>query len=832
MSNFYTNVQVSGNDILLRGVENNKAFTRKVDFFPTLYVNSKKPTSFKTMFDNYVDEVKPGTIRETREFIEQYEGVEGFKVYGNTQYGQQFISDNYQGLIHYDSDLIKVYHIDIETETENGFPNIKTANEKVNLISIKDGFTKKITTFGTKPFDGQLEDNRHYEYCSSEEILFRSFIHFWSLNYPDIVTGWNIESFDIPYLVNRINVVLGNSYAKKLSPWNRLIEKTTSSKFGREEQTYGFQGIAILDYLHLYKKFGNNKLESYTLDFVAEQELGENKLENPGDTFKEFYTEHWNTFVVYNMRDVDLVDMLDDKLKLIDLAMNIAYQAKINYDDVFSPVKTWEAIIYNYLRDKNIVIPTGKPKSYAEEYEGGFVKDPLVGVHKWVASFDLNSLYPHLIMQYNISPETLTNIKIPCDVKSLLNKEEDLSFAGNENVTVTANGWCYTKSKQGFLPALMESMYSDRSKHKKHMLKCEQEYETDKSNKFLVKEISRLNNLQLGLKILLNSAYGALANQYFKYFDVRMAEGITLSGQLSIQWMANKLNTFMNETLKTSGKDYVIAIDTDSIYLSLEDLVEKVCEGKTTEQKIKYMDKVCEEVFQKFIDKGYKELADYMNAYSQKMIMKREVLADKGIWIAKKRYILNVHNSEGVQYAKPKIKVMGLELVKTSTPMVCRKKLKDAIPVILEGSETQLKEYVSAFKNEFMSLPVEAIAKPSSINEINKWEDENSIYAKGTPIHVRGAILHNHQLKMKKLTNKFQFIRNGDNIKYVYLRKPNPIQENIISFTDKLPKEFVLDNYVDRDTQFEKVFFDALQIMVNPLGWNIDDSANLDDFFG
>ena len=509
-----------------------------------------------------------------------------------------------------------------------------------------------------------------------------------------------------------------------------------------------------------------------------------------------------------------------------------SYQAKINYDDVFSPVKTWEAIIYNYLRDKNIVIPTGKPKSYAEEYEGGFVKDPLVGVHKWVASFDLNSLYPHLIMQYNISPETLTSIKIPCDVKTLLNKEEDLSFAAHENVTVTANGWCYTKSKQGFLPALMESMYSDRSKHKKHMLKCEQEYETDKSNKFLVKEISRLNNLQLGLKILLNSAYGALANQYFKYFDVRMAEGITLSGQLSIQWMANKLNAFMNETLKTSGKDYVIAIDTDSIYLSLEDLVEKVCEGKTTEQKIKYMDKVCEEVFQKFIDKGYKELADYMNAYSQKMIMKREVLADKGIWIAKKRYILNVHNSEGVQYAKPKIKVMGLELVKTSTPMVCRKKLKDAIPVILEGSETQLKEYVSAFKNEFMSLPVEAIAKPSGINEINKWEDENSIYAKGTPIHVRGAILHNHQLKLKKLTNKFQFIRNGDNIKYVYLRKPNPIQENIISFSDKLPKEFVLDNYVDRDTQFEKVFFDALQIMVNPLGWNIDDSANLDDFFG
>lgn len=832
MSKFYTNVMTQGNEVLLRGVENGVPFNSKVDFFPTLYVNSKKETKFMTLFDEYVDEIKPGTIRESREFIERYTDVQGFKVYGNTNYAQQFISDTYSGSIMYDSEFVKIYGIDIETETENGFPNIKTANEKINLISIMDAVTKKVTTFGTKPFEGTLKPNQRYEYCSTEEQMLKYFLTFWSSRYPDIVTGWNIEHFDIPYLVNRINAVLGDSYSKKLSPWNRINEKTTNSKFGREEQTYSFNGVAILDYINLYKKFGNNKLESYTLDFVAEQELGENKLENPGDTFKDFYTDFWDTFVVYNMRDVELVDMLEDKLKLIDLAMNIAYQAKINYEDVFSPVKTWEAIIYNFLRERNIVIPSDKPSAKSEKYEGGFVKDPLVGLHKWVASFDLNSLYPHLIMQYNISPETLTDIKLPCDVHSLLNMDDDLSYAIEENVAVTANGWCYTKTKRGFLPLLMESMYTDRSKHKKEMLKREQEYESDKGNKFLVKEISRLNNLQLGLKILLNSAYGALANQYFKYFDLRMAEGITLSGQLSIQWMANKLNQFLNDTLKTKDKDYVIAIDTDSIYLSLEDLVETVCVGKTTEQKIKYMDKICDDVFQKFIDKGYKELSDYMNAYSQKMVMKRESLADKGIFIAKKRYILNVHNSEGVQYAQPKLKVMGLELVKTSTPMVCRKKLKNAISVILEGSESQLKQYVSEFKNEFMTLPVESIAKPSSITEIAKWEDKNTVYGKGTPIHVRGAILYNNQLKTRSLANRFETIKSGDNIKFVYLRTPNPIQENIISFTDKLPKQFKLHDYIDRDTQFEKVFFKPLQIMVEPLGWNLDDSANLEDFFG
>jgi DNA polymerase elongation subunit (family B) len=824
---------VRGNDILLRGIENGQSFSRKVEFFPTLYTTTNKPSKYSTLSNAKVDEIKPGTIRDTRDFIAKYENVAGFEIYGNTNYNQQYISDNYPGNISYDSDLVKVYTIDIETETEYGFPNIKTANERINLISVMDAHTKKIMTFGLKPIGNiDIKPNQHYECCNSEENLLRSFLTFWQSRYPDVITGWNIEHFDIPYIVNRINVVLGESYSKKLSPWNMLIEKTTSSKFGKTEETYSFAGIATLDYLNLYKKFANNKLESYTLDFVAEQELGENKLENPGDTFKDFYTNFWDTFVVYNMRDVELVDMLEDKLKLIDLAMNIAYQAKINYEDVYSPVKTWESIIYNYLRDQNIVIPQGKSFGKAEKYEGGFVKDPIIGMHKWVASFDLNSLYPHLIMQYNISPETLTDIKLPCDVHSLLNMDDDLSLAFENNVAVTANGWCYDKSRRGFLPALMQSMYADRSKHKKEMLKYEQQYETDKGNKTLVKEIARLNNLQLGLKILLNSAYGALANQYFKYFDLRMAEGITLSGQLSIQWMANKLNAFLNDTLKTKNKDYVIAIDTDSIYLSLEDLVETVCADKTSEQKIRYMDKICDDVFQKFIDKGYKELSEYMNAYEQKMVMKRESLADKAIFIAKKRYILNVHNSEGVQYTTPKLKVMGLELVKTSTPMICRKQLKDAIPVILEGSEKQLKQYVCDFKNSFMELPIEAIAKPSSINDITKWMGRDSLYNKGTPIHVRGAILFNQQVKLKKLSNRYKIIDDGDNIKFVYLRTPNPIQENIISFSDKLPKEFDLELYIDRDTQFKKVFLDALRIMVEPLRWNLDDSANLEDFFG
>jgi DNA polymerase elongation subunit (family B) len=362
------------------------------------------------------------------------------------------------------------------------------------------------------------------------------------------------------------------------------------------------------------------------------------------------------------------------------------------------------------------------------------------------------------------------------------------------------------------------------------MLKAQQEYENTKEPQ-LLKDISRLTNLQMAMKIALNSAYGAVGNAYFRYFDLRIAEGITTSGQLSIRWMSNKLNGLMNKTLKTTDVDYVIAIDTDSIYLSLENLVETTCVGKTTEQKIKYMDKVCEQVFQPFIDKGYQELAEYMNAYEQKMQMKREVLADKGIWTAKKRYILNVHNSEGVQYAEPKVKVMGLEMVKSSTPSVIRDKLKDSLQVILHQDEKALHKYVSKFRQEFMELPIDAVAFPRGVNGMKQYVG-SPIYAKGTPIHVRGALLFNHHVKRLGLAKKYQPIKDGDKIKFIYVKTPNPFQEDVISFIGEIPKEFGLDSFIDYDKMFEKVFLDAMQIVIEPLGWKTEEQTSLEDFFG
>ena len=833
-STFYTNVHQKHNKILVRGYENGKRFQHTFDYAPTFFVPNKTigstSTPFKTLNGEPVYSINPGNINECKAFISRYEGVEGFEIYGNNNIIIQYISDNYPDEIIFDTDKIKIFTLDIETATEEGFPDVKTANEEILLISIKDFFSKKIITFGSKPFENIRDDVMYIE-CKDEISLLRRFIEFWQKNYPDIITGWNICFFDISYLMGRIDRVLGENECFKLSPWKMARRREVYVK-GNVEITYDVVGIAQLDYLDLYKKFTYSNQESYRLDHIAFVELGENKLDHSEyENFKDFYEGDWQKFVEYNIHDVELVDKLEDKMKLIELLLTMAYNAKINYEDVYSQVRMWDSIIYNHLKERNIVIPQNKRSDKQAQFEGAYVKDPLVGMHNWVASFDLNSLYPHLIMQYNISPETMvTDFNVNCTVNKLLEKKVDTTEIKDKNISMTANGWCYRKDKQGIFPELMHKMYRDRSKYKKMMLEVQQDYEKTKERE-LLKEISRLNNLQMAMKIALNSAYGAMGNQYFRYFDIRMAEGITTSGQLSIRWIHNKMNEFMNNLMETEEEDYIIAVDTDSIYVTFEKLVEKFIGDHPTEKVIKFMDKFCEDKVQPFIDNCYAELAEYMNAYDQKMSMKREVLADKGIWTAKKRYVLNVHNSEGVQYATPKLKVMGLEIVKSSTPALVRQKLKDAVNVILGGNEDALHRYVEQTREEFNKMDIADIAFPRGVNGVKQYAG-SPIYSKGTPIHVRGALLFNHHCKRLKINKKYPEIKDGDKIKFVYVKKPNPFNEDVIAFLQTLPKEFDLNSYIDYDTMFEKVFLDPLKIILEPVGWKVEKVPSLEDFFG
>ena len=826
---FYTNVQMIGNQFLVRGVENGARYTQKDEFFPTLFVKSKKNTKYKTLSGEYVGAIKPGTVRDCREFYKKYEDVEGFEIYGNDRYVYQYISEKYpEDEIKFDISQIKLVTLDIETTAEQGFPDVESCIEEILAITIQDYTTKSIITWGVKPFNNK-QDNVTYHCCHTEEELLRSFITYWMNDVPDVMTGWNIQLFDIPYICKRLERVLGEKTMKRMSPWG-LVSEGEVHIMGRKHTTFDIGGVTQLDYLDLYKKFTYKAQESYRLDYIAKVELGQQKLDHSEfDTFKEFYSKGWQKFIEYNIIDVELVDRLESKMKLIELALTMAYEAKVNYNDVFYQVRMWDTIIYNYLKKRNIVIPPKNRSAKNEKYAGAYVKEPIPGKYDWVVNFDLNSLYPHLIMQYNISPETLIEERHPTvNVDRILNKEVDIS---NDYATC-ANGAQYRKDVRGFLPELMDKMYGDRVVFKKKMIEAKKAYEKTPS-KTLEKEIARCNNIQMAKKISLNSAYGAIGNQYFRYYKLANAEAITLSGQVSIRWIENHMNNYLNKILKTEGEDYVIASDTDSIYLNLGGLVDRVYEGreKNAASIVSFLNKVCEMEFEKYIENSYEELAKYVNAYDQKMFMKRENIADRGIWTAKKRYILNVWDSEGVRYEEPNLKMMGIEAVKSSTPAPCRTMIKDGLKIMMNGTEEEVIDYIDDCRTKFRKLPPEEIAFPRTASNVQKYKASSTIYAKGTPIHVRGALLFNHYVKQKKLDNKYSLIGNGEKVKFLYLKKPNIIQENVISFIQDFPTEIGLDKYIDYDLQFEKSFVEPIKAILDAIGWNVEKTVNLELFF-
>jgi DNA polymerase elongation subunit (family B) len=818
--------------MLVRGYEDGRYFQSEEEFQPTLYVTSKKQSKYKTLDGSSVEPIQPGKISDCKEFLKKYENVEGFTVYGNDNYKAQYISQTYpEDEIKFDIKKIRLVTIDIEVASENGFPNVFDCAEELLAITLQNYATKRIICFASRPYINTRNDVVYVE-CRDEIDLIQHFLAFWEKETPDVITGWNCELYDIPYIAGRIDRILGEKEARRLSPWGNIRRKELVIK-GREQISYEVAGVSIIDYLDLYKKFTYKAQESYRLDHIANVELGQKKLDHSEfETFKDFYTKDWQKFIDYNIRDVELVDQLEDKMKLIELCFTMAYDAKINFNDVFFQVRTWDAIIYNYLKKRNIVIPPKDRSEKSDKFAGAYVKEPKPGKYDWVVSFDLNSLYPHLIMQYNISPETLLDERHPsATVDKILQRQ--VALEKYSDYAVCPNGAMYRKDVRGFLPELMEKMYNDRVIFKKKMLEAKQQYEKTKT-KELEREISRCNNIQMAKKISLNSAYGAIGNQYFRYYKLANAEAITMSGQVSIRWIERKMNSYLNKILKTNDVDYVIASDTDSIYLNMGPFVETVYKGreKTTEEIVGFLDKVCEVEFEKYIESSYQELADYVNAYDQKMQMKRENIADRGIWTAKKRYILNVWDSEGVRYDEPKLKIMGLEAVKSSTPAPCRQKIKDALKIVMTKTEDEMISFIDNFRKAFNELPPEEISFPRSINDVDKHKSSSTLYSKGTPIHARGAILYNHLIKEKKLDKKYAKIQNGEKIKFCYLKLPNPIRENVISYIQEFPKEFGLDKYIDYDLQFSKAFLEPMKVILDAINWRVEKTVNLESFFG
>ena len=827
---FYTNVNLIGNNLLYIGYEDGQRIQRKFKFSPTLYVVSNQITEYKTLDGRYAKPIRFDTVGQARDFKDKYKDVENFEVHGYDRFLYQYISEEFSNEVDYDIKTLKITSLDIEVACENGFPNVRECAEQLLAITVQDYQTRKLKVFATRDYHNTRKDV-DFIYCDDEKHLLQCFLAYWQTDFPDVLTGWNVELYDIPYICGRLERLFGEKELKMMSPWGMVKSEEIEIK-GRTNILYNLMGINVLDYMDLYKKFTYTNQESYRLDHIAFVELGQKKLDHSEyENFKDFYTKDWQKFIDYNIKDVELVLQLEDKMKLLELAVALAYDAKVNLKDVYYQVRMWDTLIYNFLKERNIVVPPAKRSNKDEKYAGAYVKEPIPGKYEWVVSFDLNSLYPHLIMQYNISPETLWESRHPsANVERLLNQTDKI----DPQFATCANGAQYRKDIHGFLPEMMQKIYDERVQSKKLMLMAKQEYEKAPT-KDLEKSISKYNNIQMARKIQLNSAYGAIGNQYFRYYNLRNAEAITLSGQVSIRWIENKVNGYLNKLLNSNEKDYVIASDTDSIYICLDDLVTKVYGDKEVSQEkvVDFLDKACKEKIEPFIDRSYTELAEYTNAYEQKMFMKRENIAARGIWTAKKRYILNVWDSEGVRYNQPKLKMMGIEAVKSSTPMPCRKAIKDALNIMMTGEQDELIKFIDGFKKEFYSLPPEDIAFPRSVNGLRKFKSDTDVYSKGCPLHVRGSLLYNFYVSQKKLENKYPLIQEGEKIKYIYMKvgRTNYTGENVLSFLNTFPRELGLEECIDHKISFKKSFLDPLQIITNVIGWDTEKKSSLEFLF-
>lgn len=836
---FYTSVESKGQHILFRGYEDGQPVAHKIKYKPYIFVPDKEgdwksfegrnkpiPLSKKT-FDS---------IPACRDYIKEYSGISNMKMFGTDNFVRQYISSNYKGKIDWDFDLVRKFLFDIETETTDGFPDPSEAKERILLVTIidrdkgPDGRYKVICwswkacdrATAVKDIDESLFDIE-IRLLKDETAMLKDLLLWWKNQRMDIIGGWNSEIFDVTYLVNRMINVLGEAAAQYLSPWREYRPRTVIWN-NKEKPTYDLSGLVHLDLLSLYKKFEPGSQESWSLDYIAQQELGKGKAENPYETFRDFYTLAWDQFVNYNIIDVVRLVELDEKKQMLKLAMALAYLAKCNYDDITSAMRLWESIIHNYFEESNVAEVLGKQKNTRKPIVGAYVHDPRVGRYTWAVSVDATSLYPSIMMQNNISPECIVDMMDWTAVDGI-DKMLRGEFEVPEGLCLSPNGLLTRADTPGFIPILVKRMFDMRKITKKQMLELKKAGRPES-------EVNALDVEQLAYKIAMNSFYGITALPYFKYYDPRLAEAVTSTGQLVIQSAMKYLNEIMNKIMQTKNVKYAFYGDTDSMYFTMEAFVAKHCKGKTDQEIVTYLEKFVFDILQPELNKRLQKLVYSFGAKESKIDFKLECIGPALVMVAKKKYAFDILYSEGVRYQEPKMKVMGIEIVRSSTPGAIKDYLKKSLELTLRASEKEVQDYIKTVHSEFLTKGFKEVACPTGVNGMDVYADDASIYGPKTPMHVRGSLLYNHHLTRLGLDKKYPLIGDGDKVKFIMLRKPNPIHENVIAFPMILPKEMDLEKYFDAKTQYEKVFLNPIQKILDSVGWSWEERINLEEFFG
>ena len=757
---------------------------------------------------------------------------DNIRVYGDIQNNFKYINSlsfaDGDAAIPHDFSKVKIFNFDIETYSNEGFPEPEIAPDPVVSISIC--YNRRIYVLALKDYNMEKDFGQavHFRKCKDEAELLERFIQLFVKIDPDVITGWNVEFFDVPYIVKRISRVLGKREAERLSPF-KMIKDRKRTVNGRNFFSCRILGRNIMDGIAMYKRFTYKEQESYSLNHISHVELDEEKVDYVDMGYAnltELYDKDFDTFIDYNIKDVLLVEGINRKLNLMEISVSIAYEAGVNFADIFFPVRVWDAKIYRYLHKRRIALDP-RVKTQKTHYPGGYVKAPQVGLHDWIVSYDLTSLYPHLIMTLNISPDMLQNsvMREDLDIDDIVQNgiaEGIKDKCAENNLCIGANGYYFSKAKRGFLSALMVDMYKGRKTIKDNMLKAMQAGE-DKT------KIAAMDSQQQAIKFLLNSVSGGLGNAYFRWHDERAVATITLTGQLSIKWVEHKINQYLNKILGTD-KDYVVAIDTDSVYLNLSQIVKRFIKDTDTQAIVDKLIHFGEAKIQPVIDEAYRELCeDELRAFENKLSMKREVIADKGVWCAKKMYAMHIYDEEGVRYTETdgKWKIKGLLAIKSIVPQACKDAALKALKLAMYSSKAKLRRFITEFSDQFSKMEIEDIAFPRGVKGLDKYAGKT----KSIPIHVRGALLYNQLLDRYDLEHKYERIYNGDKIKFVYLQKPNPTGSHVIAMKNYWPEEFGLDQYVDNEIQFTKGFLSVINQFLLPMGIDPEQSHSIEDVF-
>lgn len=834
---FYSNVLFKDNKIFFKGYnEDGSHIVGSRSYSPYIFEESNNSESgFDAFLKPYQKLEKKyfNTIEELGGYISSSKnkchGI-GFSEHSvdRNDFAYQFITETFRKEVEYDQSKIKILFIDIETESDE-FPKVDNPKQKILAItaSIRLGLTRTYTTFGLEKYDdfSVNHPDKNYVYCETEEKLLKYFFDFVKEESPDIFSGYNSNAFDWAYIISRTETFYKKDWLKKLSPFGlapRKIQKASKFMGGAKITTYQIYGVSMIDWMEAYRKFTFVTRESYSLNNISHIELGEKKLDySEYKNLHDLYKNNWEKFIDYNINDTILLDKLEDKLKLLELIIRVAYISKVNYEDVFSPVKVWDVMIYNYLFDNGIAIPRRSFSQKDRTNVGGRVKDPKIGFVDCVVTFDATSLYPSVMLSLNISPETYVG-KINISEFDIINKNFDNSFLKEKNYALGTNGALFDRNKKGMIVDLIQKLFDERSLYKDMMFKLENEGGD-------VNLIKKYNVFQEAIKILMNSLYGSMCNEYFRYNNIDIAEAITQTGQTVVQTAENALNKYVNDILGSDKIDYTVFSDTDSCAIELKDIINKY--NITDSNLNTFLDKVSRERFDPLLKTVFEEFSDYLNFYQNKIHFKREMIVKKGFIVAKKKYAMNVLSKEKVIYDEPKLIVKGLEIVRSSTPEIVRGYLKEVVKVILDSNEEETQKFIKGFKEKFYNDEISNVSFPRGVSELSKFVFDG-LHQKGTPIHVRSSLNYNSLIASKKLNDKYEYIKDGDKIKFVYLKLPNPTKQNVIAFKDYFPEDFdYLKDYIDYDTQFEKSFLKPLESIFTAINWKVEKKATFEDFF-